>query len=332
MKVKETLTLKHTDGSYDITVGSGLLSDIDEFMNLDRRVFIVTDSGVPKEYSEAVMLRCKEARIFCFEAGEERKNLTTLEAILTEMLDFGMQRGDCVVAVGGGVCGDMAGFAASCYMRGVDFYNIPSTLLSQVDSSIGGKTAVDFRGAKNVIGAFYQPKAVVIDTDTLNTLDKRQISAGLAEVIKMAATSDGELFRILEERDESEALDEVIVRALKIKRAVVESDPKESGLRKILNFGHTLGHAIEATGGLLHGECVALGMLPMVSDEVRARLLRVLEKYSLPTSAQYDRQVAIRYLLNDKKGKGNAVDAIYVDKIGECVIRSTPFKDLSELI
>ncbi len=332
MKIYETIPLRLADGGYDITVGQNLLSSAGKFLNLNRRVLIVTDTGVPCEYSRAVAEQCREARIFTFEAGEKRKNLTTLEGIFAEMLSFGMQRSDCVVAVGGGVSGDMAGFAAACYMRGVDFYNVPTTLLSQVDSSIGGKTAVDFMGAKNIIGAFYQPKAVIIDTDTLRTLDARQKNAGLAEVIKMSLTSDAELFAMLEERDSAADLCEVIVRALKIKRSVVEADVKERGLRKILNLGHTLGHAIEAISGLLHGECVALGIVPMVSEEIRPRVIRLLEKYSLPTRWQYDKDAALRYLLSDKKGSGKSVDAIFVKKIGEYLIAPTPFEEIAKLL
>ncbi|MBP3308375.1 MAG: 3-dehydroquinate synthase [Clostridia bacterium] len=332
MNIYKTIHLSLEGGGYDITVGRDLLAHADEFFNLNRRVLIVTDTGVPREYSQKICERCRECRIFTFEAGEERKNLRTLEEIFTEMLDFGMQRGDCVVAVGGGVSGDMAGFAAACYMRGVDFYNVPTTLLSQVDSSIGGKTAVDFGGAKNIIGAFYQPSAVLIDTDVLKTLDDRQISAGLSEVIKMSLTSDAELFALLEEKELNDNICQIIVAALEIKRRVVEADVREGGIRKILNFGHTLGHAIEACGGLLHGECVALGMIPMVSDGVKERLIKVLRKYSLPTSHSYDRKQALHYLVSDKKGNGDAVDAIYVDEVGQFVIRRTPFRELAKLL
>ena len=332
MYIYKTIHLSLEGGGYDITVGRDLLAHADEFFNLNRRVLIVTDTGVPREYSQKIYERCRECRIFTFEAGEERKNLRTLEEIFTEMLDFGMQRGDCVVAVGGGISGDMAGFAAACYMRGVDFYNVPTTLLSQVDSSIGGKTAVDFGGAKNIVGAFYQPSAVLIDTDVLKTLDDRQISAGLSEVIKMSLTSDAELFALLEEKELNDNICQIIVAALEIKRRVVEADVREGGIRKILNFGHTLGHAIEACGGLLHGECVALGMIPMVSDGVKERLIKVLRKYSLPTSHSYDREQALRYLVSDKKGNGDAVDAIYVDEVGQFVIRRTPFRELAKLL
>ena len=204
-------------------------------------------------------------------------------------------------------------------MRGIDFYNIPTTLLSQVDSSIGGKTAIDFGNVKNAVGAFYQPKKVVIDPDVLSTLDDRQLHAGLAEAIKMAATSDKELFELIAKSENIRGdIVEVIRRSLMIKKDVVEQDPKESGLRRVLNFGHTVGHAIESleSGKLLHGECIALGMLPMCSEEVRARLLPVLEKYSLPTKSAIAPERMASLIGHDKKVQDGCVNAVTVNEIG----------------
>jgi len=175
---------------YDITIGRGLLDNADKYFNLKRKVFILTDSGVPCEYSEKIAKLSETAKIYTVPQGEASKSLSTLENVLTAMMEFKMTRGDALVSVGGGVIGDLGGFAASVYMRGIDFYNLPTTLLSQVDSSIGGKTAVNLGNTKNIVGAFYQPKAVLIDTDTLKTLSSRHISAGLAEAVKMSLTSD----------------------------------------------------------------------------------------------------------------------------------------------
>ncbi len=305
---------------YDINIGRGLLSKAGELFDLDRRVFIVTDSGVPIEYARAVEKLCKKARISVIKEGEDSKSIETLGALLNEMLEFGMTRTDCVLAVGGGVVGDLSGFLAASYMRGIDFYNIPTTLLSQVDSSIGGKTAINLGGVKNIVGAFYQPKGVIIDPDTLKTLPKRQIANGLAEAIKMSLTSDGELFKIFEERELDESsLDEIIERSLMIKRSVVERDEREGGLRKILNFGHTFAHAIEAEEemrGLYHGECVALGMLVCASDEVRERLIPVLKKVGLPTEYKGDAEKALSFIAHDKKCDGDLVSVIFVDTPG----------------
>lgn len=310
--------------SYDIVVERGALSKAGEYLDLDRRVLIVTDDGVPKEYAERIAGQCRTAHIFTLPQGEANKNMSRFEDILKAMLDASLTRKDCVVAVGGGVVGDMSGFAAACYMRGIDFYNIPTTLLSQVDSSIGGKTAIDFQGVKNIVGAFYQPKKVIIDPDTLNTLDDRQVAAGLAEAIKMAATSDEELFRIIEESTDLKAdLETIICRALEIKKNVVEQDPKEKGLRKILNFGHTIGHAYEAfyAGRYLHGECVAMGMLPMSSKDAEARIRKVLEKYDLPSECDADAKDLMPFIMHDKKMQKNTISLIYVPEIGSFEIR-----------
>ncbi len=314
--------------SYDISVGRGIIAAAGKYMNLERRVVIVTDDGVPSQYSKAIAAACKEYRIVTIPQGEASKSLATFADICKEMLDFGMQRKDAVVAVGGGVVGDIAGFAAASYMRGIDFYNVPTTLLSQVDSSIGGKTAVDFNGIKNIIGAFYQPKAVIIDTDVLVTLDKRQLSAGVAEIIKMALTSDAELFSMLENGCFESDKSEIITRALKIKKYVVETDEREASLRKILNFGHTFGHGIEALGELLHGECVALGMIPMSSPAVRKRLIPLLEKFGLPTEFSFDISAAFEFMKHDKKGEGDGASVIFVDDVGSYRTERMHFSDL----
>lgn len=322
--------------SYDIELARGALARAGELLNLDRRVMVVTDSGVPTEYSDKIMAAAKSPFRVVIPAGEESKSFASLEVILAAMLDAGFTRKDVVVAVGGGVVGDLSGFAASMYMRGVDFYNIPTTLLSQVDSSIGGKTAVDFHGYKNVIGAFYQPKKVIIDPDVLATLDKRQVAAGMAEAIKMSLTSDAEMFRMLEEADDIYAdIDTVIEKALRIKKYVVECDEKEAGLRKILNFGHTLGHGIEteAAGALYHGECVALGMLPMCSDGVRERLVPVLKKAGLPTELALGED-ALREVMtavsHDKKSAAGGVDAVLVHDAGSFEIKKLTLDELRE--
>ena len=322
--------------SYDIELCRGALDRAGELLNLNRKVMVVTDSGVPTEYSDKIMAAARSPFRVVIPAGEESKSFASLEVILAAMLEAGFTRKDAVVAVGGGVVGDLSGFAASMYMRGIDFYNIPTTLLSQVDSSIGGKTAVDFHGYKNVIGAFYQPKKVIIDPDVLATLDKRQVAAGMAEAIKMSLTSDAEMFRMLEEADDIYAdIDTVIEKALRIKKYVVECDEKEAGLRKILNFGHTIGHGIEteAAGSLYHGECVALGMLPMCSDEVRARLLPVLRKAKLPTELKLNESALCEVMTavsHDKKSAAGGVEAVLVHEAGSFEIKKLTLAELRE--
>ena len=308
------------NGCYDIVLERGSLKKAGQLLELDRRVLVVTDEGVPPEYAGCVASRCREAIVVTVPRGEGSKSFEQLERLLSAMLEASFTRGDCVVAVGGGVVGDLSGFAASCYMRGIHFYNIPTTLLAQVDSSVGGKTAVNFGGVKNIVGAFYQPKKVIIDPETLKTLERRQLMAGLAEAIKMAATSSAELFEIIEKSEDLDAdLPEIIRRSLCIKRDVVEQDPKENGLRRILNFGHTVGHAVEGfnKGKLLHGECVALGMPPMCSGEALERVTKVLKKYGLPTEIEQSADELMPYLKHDKKMTADLVKVVLVDKIGQ---------------
>ena len=333
-----TLNVNLGERSYPITVGHDLINSANEYFDLDRKVFIITDSGVPCRYAEALRSVCKPATVYTVAEGEGSKSLSTLEAVLTAMADAELGRSDCVVAVGGGVVGDLGGFAASVYMRGIDFYNVPTTLLSQVDSSIGGKTAVNLGGIKNIVGAFKQPKGVIVDTDTLKTLPERHLMNGLAEAIKMATTSDAELFAKMESLDKADIynnIEEIIVGALKIKKHVVENDECENGLRKILNFGHTLGHGIEADAGLgtlYHGECVAIGMIPVAFGESQTRLLNVLKKFGLPTEYQGNIDSALRYVIHDKKCSGGVISVIVSEKIGTHAIKSMSVEEFKNLV
>ncbi len=321
---------------YDIVIERGALNNLDSYLDLNRKVLIVTDTGVPEEYSKKVLEFCRYGYIVTIPQGERSKSFDTYKMLLEHMVEKSFTRTDCVVAVGGGVVGDLSGFVASSYMRGVDFYNIPTTLLSQLDSSIGGKVAIDLMGVKNIVGAFYQPKKVIIDSNTLKTLDKRQLSAGLSEGIKMSATFDKELFEFIENSQSFDNdIDTIIEKSLRIKKYVVENDPKEKGLRKVLNFGHTIGHAIESDeqlGNLLHGECVALGMLPLCSLSVRERLKKVLEKYNLPTKIDTSSKKLMSYIARDKKAKGEIITVIYVDQIGTFEMKDIKITEMKEYI
>lgn len=324
--------------SYNVTIGRGLLARAGELFNLDRRVLILTDSGVPRQYAEMVAAVAKHPLIVTVDQGEGSKSLKTLGEVLSAMIKHDMTRSDCVVAVGGGVVSDLAGFAAASYMRGIDFYNIPTTVLSQVDASIGGKTAVNLDGIKNIVGAFHQPRGVLVDIDCLATLDKRQVANGLSEAVKMALTSNKELFEHLEgvtPDNLADSLEYIIVEAVKIKRSVVEADEREGGVRRILNFGHTLGHGIEAgeaLHGLYHGECVALGMLPMCSEKVRERLIRVLRALGLPTEYCGDIDEAIALAAHDKKRTSDGVNVVLVPEVGSFEIRKVSIAEFGNMV
>lgn len=329
------IPVKTRDGGYDIILERGALKKAGEYFNLDRKVLVVTDTGVPADYARTVAGCCKTAFIVTVEMGEKSKNLDTFKYLLECLVKNNFTRTDCVVAVGGGVVGDLSGFAASAFMRGIDFYNIPTTVLSEVDSSIGGKTAVDFMGLKNIVGAFYPPMGVLIDPDTLKTLPDRQISNGLAEALKMSMIADPVLFEIFERDEIGSSIDTIIERSLRIKKYVVEEDEKEAGLRKTLNFGHTLAHAIESVNELeryYHGECVAIGMVPMCADSVRERLLPILKKLSLPTEIDYPADALIEACRHDKKNSGDSITVVYVPEIGRFELRKMPFTEYAELI
>lgn len=323
------------ENSYDIVVERGALHRIGTLFDLDRKVMIITDDGVPEEYADTVADAAAESTVFTVPQGETSKELGWYRAILTKMLDRDFTRRDCVVAVGGGVVGDLAGFVAATYMRGVDFYSIPTTVLSQLDSSIGGKNGVNLKDIKNIVGTFYQPKKVVIDLDLLKTLTTRQVCNGLAEAVKVSLTSDAELFEIFEKGNIKKNIDEIVLRSLMVKKSVVEQDEKEQGLRRILNFGHTIGHAIESfehLNGLYHGECVALGMIPMVSDELRPRLIKVLESIHLPTEIELNVDEVVEVLAHDKKIEGNSVVVTTVDEPGHFKMKPLSFDDFAPLI
>ena len=321
--------------SYDIIVERGSLANAKDYLDLNRRVLVVTDSGVPEEYAKKLAAQCKEGVICTVPMGEDSKSFAGLEKLLKTMLENNFSRKDCVVAVGGGVVGDLSGFAASMYMRGIDFYNIPTTLLSQIDSSVGGKTAVNFGGVKNIVGAFNQPKRVLIDSELLSSLPSKQISNGLAEAIKMALTFDRDLFELFEREDDIYGnIDEIITRSLNIKKNVVEEDEKEQGLRKVLNFGHTIGHGIEVSQQdhkLYHGECVAIGMIPMCSESVRSRVVEVMKKCGLYNIPEFDWDKIADAAFHDKKADGKMVTVSVVNEIGTFELKNVKCDELIEM-
>ena len=249
--------------------------------------------------------------------------------------------GHVVIAVGGGVVGDLAGFAASIYMRGIDFINCPTTTLSMIDSSIGGKTAVDLGETKNIVGSFWQPKLVIVDPSTLATLPRRQYINGLAESVKASLLADPELFAIFEKGDIDEQIGEIIYRSLRFKKSIVEQDETEHGMRKALNFGHTIGHGIEAvkgvkgrrTVGLYHGECVALGMLPMIeSKALQKRVRAVYRRLGLPLRTAYNKDKVYAEMLHDKKAQGGQITVIKVPGLGCWRAETIPVEGLRPLL
>ncbi len=331
------------DRSYNIMIDSGFLSDIGKNLlkfDFSKKICLVSNPTVFSIYGDIV---CRSIRDEGFELaellipdGEEYKSLASVEEIYDGMLKARLDRKSVLVALGGGVIGDMAGFAAATYMRGIDFVQVPTTLLAQVDSSVGGKTGVNHPLGKNMIGAFWQPRLVWIDTDTLKTLPRREFLSGLAEVIKYGVIWDEGFFRFLEASvdgvlgHDKDALEQVILRSCEIKAEVVSRDERESGLRAILNYGHTIGHAIETATGYtryLHGEAVAIGMyaearlahhMGLISDEQVEMIKAVIDRYGLPSALPAD--IAFEEILSsmqlDKKAVSGDLKFILPMRIG----------------
>lgn len=338
----KTLQVALGDRSYPIAIGAGIAADASlwkQALSSGARVALVTNDVVGPLYADrlaSVLAACgKQVVRITLPDGESHKDWQTLNLIFDELMRHRMERGETLVALGGGVVGDMAGFAAACYQRGMPFIQVPTTLLAQVDSSVGGKTAINHPLGKNMIGAFYQPAAVVIDTDMLGTLNDRELSAGIAEIIKYGCILDASFFAWLEanmdallSRD-ADALMQAIYRSCELKAEVVASDERESGRRAILNFGHTFGHAIEAGLGFgtwLHGEAVGCGMvlaaelsqrLGGITADEQHRIQRLIERARLPvappawTAAQY-----LDWISHDKKAKSGKVRYVVLRSMG----------------
>ena len=325
------LTINCKTYSYDVIIQRNILNNVTEYLSLQRKVLILTDDGVPSEYVLKISSQCLNPIIVTVKQGEQSKNIDNYQLVMKTLIEHGFTRTDCLVSIGGGVVGDLGGFISSTYMRGIDFYNIPTTLLSQVDSSIGGKTAIDYNGIKNIIGSFYTPKCVLIDPNTLKTLDKRQLHAGLVEAIKMACTCSSSLFEIISKSKNLENdIDEIIFQSLQIKQKIVEEDLEEKGLRRVLNFGHTLGHIIESASNynLLHGECVGIGMLSFSSDKARKQIKKLLKKYNLPTSYDLTLKDIENYLIHDKKKTGDYIWIVSVENIGSYELKKIKIDEL----
>lgn len=322
--------------SYDIIQERGSLKHLHKYADLNHKIMIISDDHVPQEYIDTVASQCQECVIHIVKHGEQAKSFPVFEAICADLLKHHFSRKDMIIALGGGVVGDLSGYAAASYMRGISFIQIPTTTLSQIDSSIGGKVAINLNGVKNVIGAFYQPKLVLIDPETLKTLPRRHYVNGLVEALKAGLIYDASLFNLFENGDIDKDIDEIIAKALYVKKAVVEQDEKEQGLRKILNFGHTIGHAIEADNhlqNLYHGECVALGMPYFIGDQMlRERTLAVCRKMGLPDKVQPNHENWLSIMRNDKKADHDKIDTVWVNRIAHAEIRQMNLSDIAKLL
>lgn len=343
----ETIRVNAGKG-YDILVGRGILGRSGELISqvsTNQKAVVVTDSNVEPLYGAGVVKSLEacgiRASLFTFPAGETSKNHHTLIDLYGFLAAQDMTRSDLIIAVGGGVTGDIAGFAAATYLRGLDFIQIPTTLLAQIDSSIGGKTGVDLKEGKNLVGAFWQPKLVLCDPDTLSTLEPRVFSDGMAECIKHACILDRKLFNDLEACGHIDSiLDEMICSNIKIKAGVVERDEREKGERMLLNFGHTLGHAIEKIfqyETYSHGEAVAIGMVLMTRQAEKngltkpgnaERIALLLKKYGLPDCCPKSLDDITGAAINDKKRSGDKIRIVLLEEIGKSFVHTLPVSEI----
>ena len=351
MSERLEITVKNGN-NYDIVYERGFDAIKEELLRLeftDRKACIVTDSIVEPLYAQELKKVLEDAgnsvRVFVFPSGEENKNLDTVQDLLEKLIEEHFERRDFLVALGGGVTGDMTGFAAAMYLRGIDFIQVPTTLLSMVDSSVGGKTGVDFRQYKNMVGAFHMPRLVYMNLDVLSTLDERQFYSGFAEAMKDALIKDARFYEWQIENmyeicdREPEVLQELVYRSCDIKRFIVEKDPTEKGDRALLNLGHTIGHAIEKykNFNMTHGECVALGCVAAAFISWKRELLSMEEYYeirdmfvpfNLPISIDdVDIEEVLRITKSDKKMENNRIKFVLLKKIGKAVIDRTVTDD-----
>jgi len=342
----ETIVVELGNRSYPIHIGAGLLNDssiLEACITAEQLLVVTNDVVAPLHLDTLIENLPGAAEVLVLPDGEQHKNLSKFSDIIDRLVELGFHRAACVVALGGGVIGDSAGFAAASYQRGIDFIQVPTTLLAQVDSSVGGKTAVNHSAAKNMIGAFYQPKAVLSDTDTLATLPPRELSAGLAEVIKHGLILDPEFFAWLEVHMQellelkASALEFAIRKCCEIKAAIVAEDEQERGRRALLNLGHTFGHAIENVSGYghyLHGEAVAIGTsmaarasaaLGLLPAAVCVRIDSLLEQARLPTVARgVSTDAMISAMQIDKKASRSGLKLVLLNDVGEAIVATAP--------
>lgn len=346
MTVVDVNVSKH----YKVLIGSGLLDSLGQEaakVTKGRKVCLVSDSHVWPLYGEKAVQSLAQTGFetihYTFSAGEESKNGSTYLTLINYLSENQLTRSDCLVALGGGVVGDLTGFAAATYLRGIAYIQVPTTLLAAVDSSVGGKTAIDLPAGKNLAGAFYQPNLVFCDIDTLDTLPEEIFRDGCAEVIKYGVLYDENLFAHLDETGLNFHREAVIARCVELKRDVVVQDEFDNGQRQKLNFGHTVGHAVEANShfSISHGKAVAIGMAivsrsscaqGLCSAQTRDSIIRVIEKFGLPTYTSYDAGQLNAYALSDKKRSGGSVNMIVPSAIGLCRIHPTPIADIQSFI
>lgn len=332
---------------YDVLIGSNILGNISEAVSPSQKVAVVTEETVASYHLETLRKQLKdlgnEAEVFVFEPGEQSKNIAVLADILEWLAGIGMSRGDMLIALGGGVTGDLAGFAAAVFLRGISFVQIPTTFLAAIDSSVGGKTAIDLKAGKNLAGSFYQPVQVICDLDLLKTLKPETFAEGTAEAIKYGILGDGNLFAQIKDGQTTTNLEAIICRCVEMKRDVVEDDEFDTGQRQLLNLGHTFGHCIEKLSNFAvsHGHAVAVGLALIaraaaafghLSEADRDEIIAALQANDLPTFCEYGWEDMMKVMRQDKKRRGDRLTLIIPTGIGTCILHPVTMEEAGEYL
>lgn len=324
------LSVKLTDKKYIVDIKKHNLDKINAFCHNYKKILLVTDDGVPRKYIDMILKKLPQSVECILKKGEKNKNYKAIEKMIDLLILHNFSRSDLILAVGGGVVIDVSAFAASIYKRGIKYISVPTTLLSQVDSCVGGKTGIDYGGFKNLIGTFYQPDKVIIDPLTLNTLTKRHFNNGLIEAIKTGLIADETLFYLIMNEDIEKNIDQIIYLSLKNKIKLVEVDPFDNHQRQKLNYGHTIGHALESYfhfQKILHGEAVAYGMLYETKNQnIKDQLIQLYQKIKLKKISNISTKSIQKYILLDKKVNDNEIVLPFVEKIGFCELQKISIK------
>lgn len=328
----KTINIKIENTNYDVIIKENIINELNTYIDKNENVFIISDDNVANHYLDSVLKQFENSNYFIINSGESSKVMETVINIIAKLDEISADRKTLIIALGGGVVGDISGLVAMLYRRGLKYISIPTTTLSQVDSSVGGKVAVNYLNSKNLIGGFYHPSLVLIDINTLKTLDQRNFNAGLIEAVKMGLTSNKYLFDLILNKDVNENLEEIIFEAIKIKASIVKADQYDFGIRNILNFGHTLGHAIEMKYNIIHGEAVLIGMInSLISNYIKNDLLKIAKKFNINTNIKLSSEL-YDLIVKDKKINKQTINLVNVYEIGSGYLKSYPINFLKELL
>ncbi|MGL5438995.1 MAG: 3-dehydroquinate synthase [Filifactoraceae bacterium] len=334
------ISINLQNNNYKILVEKGSIEQLPQYITPQSKIMVITDTNMPESIIKQVIGLVPKSIFHKCPSGEISKSMEEFQNIHSLLLENNFERTDYIITLGGGVIGDLGGFVASTYLRGIKYINIPTTTLSQIDSSIGGKVAINFKGVKNIIGAFHHPEVVIIDTNLISTLPKRQFNNGIIEAIKAGLIGDKQLFELICQSAEENTLDDnierIIISSLLVKKNYIERDEKERSLRKTLNFGHTIAHALESYYSLetlLHGEAVGIGMLKMSNGKpYYNKLLTLLKTLNIPTHLEYNIDEIMNLVQKDKKLSNELLTEAFVDEIGEVYLERITLEDFKKYL